>query len=442
MAVIEKKSVEKKGGKEVFVKDRPHVNVGTIGHVDHGKTTLSAALTKVAASLKAQGYYAEFLEYDQIDNAPEEKKRGITIASRHIEYATPNRHYGHVDCPGHQDYVKNMITGAAQMDGAILVVAATDGVMPQTREHILLAKQVGVKDIVVFINKCDSPDVEDMIEMVEDEVRELLEEHGFTVHEEDSEGVGSIVKGSALAGLNGEQTEYGVPSIIKLMKACDKYISLPDRAVDKDFLMPIEDVFSIPGRGTVATGRIERGKIRVGDTVEIVGLKDTQTTTCTGVEMFKKLLDEGEAGYNVGILLRGVKREDVLRGQVLVKPKTITPHKKFSAKIVILSKEEGGRKTGFISGYKPQFFFRTTDVTGTIYLKNDVEMMMPGDSAEVYIELLNVIAMESGSKFAMREGNITIGAGYIIDILDDKTPAEIEKTYKLTKGKAAPTDKT
>lgn len=436
------------GGKHVFVNDRPHVNIGTIGHVDHGKTTLTAAITKICAEegensggsdgiLKDGNltFWAKFTSYDKIDKAPEERDRGITISTAHVEYMTPNRHYAHVDCPGHADYIKNMITGAAQMDGAILVVAATDGAMQQTKEHILLARQVGVKNIVVFINKCDSPDIDDeMLEMVEEEIKDLLRAQGFELPDDNDDGTNpAVIRGSGLCALNGNNEELGKKAILKLLHACDTYIPVPKRPVEGDFLMPIEDVFSISGRGTVVTGKIERGKIKVGDEVEIVGLNPTQKTTCTGVEMFKKLVTEGEAGFNVGILLRGTKREDVFRGQVLCKPGSITPHKKFRAKIVTLAKEEGGRKTGFISGYKPQFYFRTTDVTGTVYLNVKSDIIMPGDDTEVYVELLSPIAMENGSKFAIREGGLTVGAGQVLEILDSKSEDEIFKEFKRAK---------
>jgi elongation factor Tu len=421
--------------KEVFVDDRPHVNIGTIGHVDHGKTTLTAAITKVCADEAASGgsYWSKFSAYDNIDNAPEEKERGITIATAHVEYKTPNRHYAHVDCPGHADYVKNMITGAAQMDGAILVVAATDGAMQQTKEHVLLAKQVGVANIVVFINKCDSPDVDDdTIELVEEDIKELLSKHGFNLPEDNDDGSSPvIIRGSALCALEGNDPDkFGKAAIMKLLDACDKYLPVPERPVEGDFLMPIEDVFSISGRGTVVTGKIERGKIKVGDEVEIVGLRKTQKTTCTGVEMFHKLVQEGKAGFNVGILLRGCKREDVCRGQVLCKPGSITPHQRFRAKVFTLKKEEGGRKTGFVSGYRPQFYFRTTDVTGTAYLSKKDEIVMPGDDVELFIDLLSPIAMENGSKFAIREGGVTVGAGQVLKISDKESDADIAKDFQ------------
>jgi elongation factor Tu len=382
------------------------VNVGTIGHVDHGKTTLTAALTKVCA--EARG--GEFKAYDQIDNAPEERARGITIATAHVEYESDSRHYGHVDCPGHADYVKNMITGAAQMDGAILVCSAADGPMPQTREHILLARQVGVPYIVVFLNKADMVDDAELLELVEMEVRELLSDYDFPGDDT------PIVTGSALKALEGDESEIGVPAILKLVDNLDNYIPEPERALDKPFLMPIEDVFSISGRGTVVTGRVERGIVTVGDEIEIVGIKDTTKTTCTGVEMFRKLLDQGQAGDNVGVLLRGTKRDDVERGQVLAKPGTITPHTKFEAEVYILSKDEGGRHTPFFKGYRPQFYFRTTDVTGSVELPDGVEMVMPGDNVQMQVELIAPIAMEEGLRFAIREGGRTVGAGVVAKI--------------------------
>ena len=394
--------------KEKFERNKPHVNVGTIGHVDHGKTSLSAALTKVAA----EGGRAKFLAYDQIDNAPEEKARGITIATAHLEYETEKRHYAHVDCPGHADYVKNMITGAAQMDGAILVVSANDGPMPQTREHILLSKQVGVPYILVFLNKVDMVDDPELLELVEMEVRDLLNSYDFPGDDT------PIIRGSALKALEGDKSDIGVPAILKLMEALDSYIPEPERAIDKPFLMPVEDVFSIPGRGTVATGRVERGIVKVGEEIEIVGLRATQKTTVTGVEMFRKLLDEGRAGDNVGCLLRGLKREDVERGQVLAKPGTITPHKKFKASAYILTKEEGGRHTPFFKGYRPQFYFRTTDVTGVCELPNGQEMVMPGDRVEMTIELIQPIAMDKEVRFAIREGGRTVGAGVVAEIIE------------------------
>ncbi|MDP5292026.1 elongation factor Tu [Oceanimonas sp. CHS3-5] len=391
--------------KEKFERTKPHVNVGTIGHVDHGKTTLTAAITNVLA--KQFGGAAR--AFDQIDNAPEEKARGITIAASHVEYDTETRHYAHVDCPGHADYVKNMITGAAQMDGAILVVAATDGPMPQTREHILLARQVGVPYIVVFMNKCDMVDDEELLELVEMEVRELLSEYDFPGDDI------PVIQGSALKGLEGDP-EWE-PKIIELANALDSYIPDPERAIDGAFLLPIEDVFSIQGRGTVVTGRVERGIIKVGEEVEIVGIKDTTKTTCTGVEMFRKLLDEGRAGENVGVLLRGTKREDVERGQVLAKPGSITPHTDFESEVYVLSKDEGGRHTPFFKGYRPQFYFRTTDVTGTIELPEGVEMVMPGDNIKMVVSLIAPIAMEDGLRFAIREGGRTVGAGVVAKIV-------------------------
>jgi len=393
--------------KEKFVRSKPHVNVGTIGHVDHGKTTLTAALTKVMA----ETHGGEFSAYDQIDKAPEEKARGITISTAHVEYQSAARHYAHVDCPGHADYVKNMITGAAQMDGAILVVSAADGPMPQTREHILLARQVGVPYIVVYLNKCDMVDDAELIELVEMEVRELLSKYEFPGDDT------PIVRGSALKALAGDAGELGAPSIVKLVAEMDRYIPTPVRVIDKPFLMPIEDVFSISGRGTVVTGRIERGIVRVNDEVEIVGIKPTTKTTCTGVEMFRKLLDEGQAGDNVGVLLRGTKREEVERGQVLAKPGSITPHTNFECEVYVLTKEEGGRHTPFFKGYRPQFYFRTTDVTGTIQLPEGVEMVMPGDNIKMVVELIAPIAMEEGLRFAIREGGRTVGAGVVSKIL-------------------------
>ena len=389
--------------KEKFERTKPHVNVGTIGHVDHGKTTLTAALTKCMA--EARG--GEFKDYADIDNAPEERERGITISTAHVEYESETRHYAHVDCPGHADYVKNMITGAAQMDGAIIVIAATDGPMAQTREHILLSRQVGVPYIVVYMNKADMVDDEELVELVEMEIRELLTEYEFPGDDT------PVIFGSALKALEGDTSDIGVPSIIKLVDALDSYIPTPERDTEKDFLMPIEDVFSISGRGTVVTGRIERGRVNVGDEIEIVGIKDTQKTTCTGVEMFRKLLDSGEAGDNVGVLLRGTKREEVERGQVLAKPGTITPHTKFEAEVYVLSKEEGGRHTPFFNNYRPQFYFRTTDVTGAVELPKDVEMVMPGDNVKMTVELLAPIAMEEGLRFAIREGGRTVGAGVV-----------------------------
>ena len=394
--------------KEKFERNKPHVNVGTIGHVDHGKTTLTAALTKVMA--EAMG--GEVKAFDEIDNAPEERERGITIATSHVEYESDTRHYAHVDCPGHADYVKNMITGAAQMDGAILVCSAADGPMPQTREHILLSRQVGVPYIVVFLNKADMVDDEELLELVEMEVRELLDMYEFPGDDT------PIVTGSALKALEGDTSDIGVPSVLKLVEALDSYIPLPERAVDGDFLMPVEDVFSISGRGTVVTGRIERGVINVGEEIEIVGVKDTETTTCTGVEMFRKLLDQGEAGDNVGILLRGTKREDVERGQVLAKPGSITPHTHFEAEVYVLGKDEGGRHTPFFNGYRPQFYFRTTDVTGACDLPEGIEMVMPGDNVQMTVKLINPIAMEEGLRFAIREGGRTVGAGVVAKIIE------------------------
>jgi len=394
--------------KEKFERTKPHCNVGTIGHVDHGKTTLTAAITKVMA--EAGG--AEFTAYDEIDKAPEEKARGITIATAHVEYETENRHYAHVDCPGHADYVKNMITGAAQMDGAILVVSAADGPMPQTREHILLARQVGVPAIVVYLNKVDQVDDPELLELVELEVRELLSTYEFPGDDI------PIVAGTALGALEDGDAETGAESIKKLMAEVDAYIPQPDRPKDQPFLMPIEDVFSISGRGTVVTGRIERGIVHVGDEIEIVGIKETAKTTCTGVEMFRKLLDEGEAGDNVGVLLRGTKREEVERGQVLAKPGTITPHTKFKASAYILTKEEGGRHTPFFTNYRPQFYFRTTDVTGMVALPEGTEMVMPGDNIDMEVELIAPIAMEDGLRFAIREGGRTVGAGVVAGIIE------------------------
>ncbi len=394
--------------KEKFERTKPHVNVGTIGHVDHGKTTLTAAITTILA----KRYGGQAKKYDEIDSAPEEKARGITINTAHVEYETANRHYAHVDCPGHADYVKNMITGAAQMDGAILVVSAADGPMPQTREHILLARQVGVPYIVVYLNKADMVDDAELLELVEMEVRELLSKYDFPGDEV------PIIVGSALKALEGDSSELGEGSILKLAEALDTYIPTPERAVDKPFLMPIEDVFSISGRGTVVTGRVERGVIKVGDEVEIVGLRPTQKTTCTGVEMFRKLLDQGQAGDNIGVLLRGTKREEVERGQVLAKPGTITPHTKFTAEIYVLSKEEGGRHTPFFNGYRPQFYFRTTDVTGAIELPAGTEMVMPGDNVAITVNLIAPIAMEEGLRFAIREGGRTVGAGVVSKIIE------------------------
>ena len=394
--------------KEKFERNKPHVNVGTIGHVDHGKTTLTAALTKVLA--EAMG--GEAKDYADIDNAPEERERGITIATAHVEYESDTRHYAHVDCPGHADYVKNMITGAAQMDGAILVCSAADGPMPQTREHILLSRQVGVPHIVVFLNKADMVDDEELVELVEMEVRELLDLYDFPGDDT------PVIFGSALKAIEGDTSDIGVPAIMKLVAAMDEYFPLPERAIDGAFIMPVEDVFSISGRGTVVTGRIERGIVKVGEEIEIIGIKDTVKTTCTGVEMFRKLLDEGRAGDNVGILLRGTKREDVERGQVLAKPGSITPHTKFEAEVYILSKDEGGRHTPFFKGYRPQFYFRTTDVTGACELPADVEMVMPGDNIKMVVELIAPIAMDDGLRFAIREGGRTVGAGVVAKILD------------------------
>ena len=394
--------------KEKFSRSKPHVNVGTIGHVDHGKTTLTAALTTVMAKLHGGAVKA----FDQIDNAPEERARGITIATSHVEYESDARHYAHVDCPGHADYVKNMITGAAQMDGAILVCSAADGPMPQTREHILLSRQVGVPYVVVFLNKADMVDDEELIELVEMELRELLDMYEFPGDDT------PIVRGSALLALQGDESDIGMPSVVRLVEALDSYIPLPERAVDGAFLMPIEDVFSISGRGTVVTGRIERGVIKVGQEVEIVGIRPTVTTTVTGVEMFRKLLDQGEAGDNVGLLLRGTKRDEVERGQVLAHKGTIKPHSHFNAEIYILSKDEGGRHTPFFDGYRPQFYFRTTDVTGAVALPEGVEMVMPGDNISVKVKLISPIAMEDGLRFAIREGGRTVGAGVVASIIE------------------------
>ena len=394
--------------KEKFERNKPHVNVGTIGHVDHGKTTLTAAITKVMA--EAQG--GEVKAFDEIDNAPEERERGITISTSHVEYESEVRHYAHVDCPGHADYVKNMITGAAQMDGAILVVSAADGPMPQTREHILLSRQVGVPHIVVFMNKADMVDDDELLELVEMEVRELLDVYDFPGDDT------PIIIGSALKALEGDTSDIGAPAIVKLVEAMDEYFPLPERAVDGAFLMPVEDVFSISGRGTVVTSRIERGIVHIGDEIEIVGIKDTTTTTCTGVEMFRKLLDEGQAGDNVGVLLRGTKREEVERGQVLAKPGAIKPHTKFECEVYVLSKDEGGRHTPFFNGYRPQFYFRTTDVTGACDLQEGVEMVMPGDNVQMTVTLINPIAMEDGMRFAIREGGRTVGAGVVAKIIE------------------------
>jgi elongation factor Tu len=393
--------------KAKFERNKPHVNVGTIGHIDHGKTTLTAAITKT----QAESGLGSYVPFDQIDKAPEEKARGITIATAHVEYETKNRHYAHVDCPGHADYIKNMITGAAQMDGAILVVAATDGPMPQTREHILLARQVGVPHIVVYLNKCDAVDDPELLDLVELEVRELLTKYEFPGDDT------PIVRGSALQALNGEKTEYGIESIAKLMEALDTHVPQPERAIDKPFLMPVEDVFSISGRGTVATGRIERGQCKVGDNVEIIGLaSEVRKSVVTGVEMFRKILDSGMAGDNVGLLLRGVERTDIERGQVVAQPGSITPHRKFKATAYILGKDEGGRHTPFFKGYRPQFYFRTTDVTGVVTLPEGVEMVMPGDNITCDVELITPIAMEKELRFAIREGGRTVGAGVVADI--------------------------
>jgi elongation factor Tu len=394
--------------KSKFERTKPHVNVGTIGHVDHGKTTLTAAITMVLS----KKYGGEAKAYDQIDAAPEEKARGITINTAHVEYETANRHYAHVDCPGHADYVKNMITGAAQMDGAILVVSAADGPMPQTREHILLARQVGVPYIIVFMNKCDMVDDEELLELVEMEVRELLSKYDFPGDDV------PIIKGSAMLAVKGDQSEIGEPAIFRLAEALDSYIPTPERAIDGAFLMPVEDVFSISGRGTVVTGRIERGIVKVGEELEIVGIKPTLKTTCTGVEMFRKLLDQGQAGDNVGVLLRGTKREEVERGQVLCKPGTIKPHTKFTAEIYVLGKDEGGRHTPFFQGYRPQFYFRTTDVTGAVELPAGTEMVMPGDNVSITVNLINPIAMEEGLRFAIREGGRTVGAGVVAKVIE------------------------
>ena len=396
-------------GKEKSTRTKPHMNIGTVGHIDHGKTTLTAAITKVAA-MKQGG---KFIAYDEIDKAPEEKERGITISTAHVEYETDNRHYAHVDCPGHADYIKNMITGAAQMDGAIIVVAATDGPMPQTREHILLARQVGVPHLVVFMNKCDLVDDPELLELVEMEVRELLSSYGYPGDEI------PVVRGSALKALESDSADSpDAQCVLELLAACDSYFPDPVRETDKPFLMPIEDVFSISGRGTVVTGRVERGIIKVGEEVEIVGIRPTVKTTCTGVEMFRKLLDQGQAGDNIGALLRGTKRDEVERGQVLAAPKSITPHKKFKAEVYVLSKEEGGRHTPFFTGYRPQFYFRTTDITGIIALEEGVEMVMPGDNATFNVELIHPIAMEKGLRFAIREGGRTVGAGVVTEIVE------------------------
>ena len=394
--------------KEKFQRTKPHVNVGTIGHVDHGKTTLTAAITMAMAAR----FGGEIKAYDQIDNAPEERERGITIATAHVEYESENRHYAHVDCPGHADYVKNMITGAAQMDGAVLVVSAADGPMPQTREHILLARQVGVPKIAVYLNKADQVDDDELLELVEMEVRELLDAYEFPGDDT------PVITGSALQALNGEDTELGLKSIDRLIEAMDEYIPIPERPVDQPFLLPIEDVFSISGRGTVVTGRVERGIVKVGEEVEIVGIRDTAKTTCTGVEMFRKLLDEGQAGDNVGVLLRGTKRTEVERGQVVCKPGSITPHTKFECEVYVLSKEEGGRHTPFFNNYRPQFYFRTTDVTGAVELPEGSEMVMPGDNISMTVDLISPIAMEDGLRFAIREGGRTVGAGVVSKIIE------------------------
>ena len=394
--------------REKYERTLPHVNVGTIGHVDHGKTTLTAALTKVASEV----FGGEVVDFANIDNAPEERERGITIATSHVEYVSTTRHYAHVDCPGHADYVKNMITGAAQMDGAIIVIAATDGPMAQTREHILLSRQVGVPYIVVYMNKADMVDDEELLELVEMEIRELLDQYDFPGDDT------PIIIGSALKALEGDSSDIGAPAVQKLVETLDEYIPEPERDVEKPFLMPIEDVFSISGRGTVVTGRVERGIVKVGEEIEIVGIKDTEKTTCTGVEMFRKLLDEGRAGENVGVLLRGTKREDVERGQVLAAPGTITPHTKFEAEVYILSKDEGGRHTPFFKGYRPQFYFRTTDVTGNVELPEGVEMVMPGDNIKMVVDLIAPIAMDEGLRFAIREGGRTVGAGVVSKIIE------------------------
>ena len=394
--------------KEKFVRNKPHVNIGTIGHVDHGKTTLTAAITTV----QSKKGLATAKGYGDIDNAPEERERGVTINTAHVEYQTDKRHYAHVDCPGHADYIKNMVTGAAQMDGAILVVSAADGPMPQTREHILLARQVGVPYIVVFLNKCDMVDDPELVELVEAEVRDLLTKYKFPGDKT------PIIRGSAVKAIEGDTSEIGEPAILKLMEAVDSFIPDPKRDVDKDFLMAVEDVFSITGRGTVATGRVERGKVKVGDTVEVVGLKPTKDTVVTGVEMFRKLMDDAQAGDNIGVLLRGIEKSDIERGQVIAKPKSINPHKKFKGEVYVLTKEEGGRHTPFFSGYKPQFFFRTTDVTGTLQLPTGVEMVMPGDNITMEIELICPVAMEKELRFAIREGGHTVGAGVVTEIIE------------------------
>jgi elongation factor Tu len=393
--------------KAKFERSKPHVNIGTIGHIDHGKTTLTSAITKVLSKYNAG---VEYKAFDSIDNAPEEKARGITINVAHVEYETPNRHYAHIDCPGHADYIKNMITGAAQMDGAILVVAATDGPMPQTREHILLARQVGVPYIVVFLNKCDAVEDPELLELVELEVRELLKSYGFPGDEV------PVIRGSALGALEGE--EKWEKAILELMEATDKYIPEPKRDIDRPFLMPIEDIFSITGRGTVVTGRVERGRVHVGEEVEIVGFRDTRKTVVTGVEMFRKLLDEGMAGDNVGLLLRGIEKDEVERGQVVTKPGSITPHTKFKAEVYVLKKEEGGRHTPFFSGYRPQFYLRTTDVTGSVKLPQGVEMVMPGDNTQMEVELIQPVAMDKGLRFAIREGGHTVGAGAVTEVIE------------------------
>ncbi len=394
--------------KEKFQRTKPHVNVGTIGHVDHGKTTLTAAITLILSETGG----ATYVEYDEIDKAPEEKARGITINTAHVEYETENRHYAHVDCPGHADYVKNMITGAAQMDGAILVVSAADGPMPQTREHILLARQVGVPALVVYLNKTDMVDDAELLDLVELEVRELLSQYDFPGDDI------PVVKGSALCALEGREPEVGRESVIELMREVDEYIPTPERAIDRPFLMPIEDVFSISGRGTVVTGRVERGVVKVGEEVSIVGIRETSKTVCTGVEMFRKLLDQGQAGDNIGVLLRGTKRDEVERGQVLARPGSITPHTKFKAETYVLTKDEGGRHTPFFSNYRPQFFFRTTDVTGSIALPEGIEMVMPGDNVTMSVELIAPIAMDEGLRFAIREGGHTVGAGVVAEIIE------------------------
>ena len=394
--------------KQRFERTKPHVNVGTIGHVDHGKTTLTAAMTKVCAAARG----GDIKEFDQIDNAPEERARGITIATAHVEYESDARHYAHVDCPGHADYVKNMITGAAQMDGAILVVSAADGPMPQTREHILLSRQVGVPRIIVYMNKADMVDDEELLELVEMEVRELLDDYEFPGDDT------PIIIGSALKALEGEDSDMGTGSVEQLLSALDDYIPQPERAIDQPFLMPIEDVFSISGRGTVVTGRVERGVVKMGDEVEVVGIRDTSRTTCTGVEMFRKLLDEGRAGENIGVLLRGTRRDDVERGQVLSRPGSITPHTRFKAEVYVLSRDEGGRHTPFFQGYRPQFYFRTTDVTGSVELPEEVEMVLPGDNVNMDVTLISPIAMDEGLRFAIREGGRTVGAGVVTEIAE------------------------